>query len=115
MFRSSCGRKERRPEDTECGPEVQTVRRKKGGTADLTKEVRLRRLKAEQAKKDRVYGSLENEKPKRIPVTAGISDGSYTELLSGGLKEGQEIIVESLIKAKHQSSFRPEDVLIWHS
>jgi len=43
---------------------------------------------------------LEQEKPKRIPVSIGISDGSYTELVSGKISEGQEVIVESLTKAK---------------
>ncbi len=43
---------------------------------------------------------LEKGKPRRVPVTAGISDGSFTELLSGGIREGQELIVESLVKAK---------------
>lgn len=37
---------------------------------------------------------------RRIPVSPGISDGSYTELVSGDLREGQEIIVESLVKTK---------------
>ena len=45
---------------------------------------------------------LEQEAPKRVPVSVGISDGSYTELISGGLKEGQELIVESLSKTKTQ-------------
>ncbi|HWR58668.1 MAG TPA: efflux RND transporter periplasmic adaptor subunit [Thermodesulfovibrionales bacterium] len=44
--------------------------------------------------------TLENEKPKRIAVTTGIGDGSYTELISGEVNEGQEVIVESLAKAK---------------
>jgi len=46
---------------------------------------------------------LENEKPKRISITTGISDGTYTELLSGEIREGQEVIVESLAKPKSQS------------
>ena len=46
---------------------------------------------------------LENKKPKRIAVTTGISDGMYTELLSGEIREGQELIVESLAKPKTQS------------
>jgi HlyD family secretion protein len=37
-------------------------------------------------------------KPKQIPVTIGISDGIFTEVASGELREGQEIIVESLAK-----------------
>jgi HlyD family secretion protein len=33
-------------------------------------------------------------------VKSGISDGNYTEMLSGDLKEGDEVIVESLSGAK---------------
>lgn len=47
---------------------------------------------------------LENNKPKRIKVVTGISDGNHTELVSGDIKEGQEVIVESLIKPKGQTS-----------
>lgn len=43
---------------------------------------------------------LEKEKPGRVPVTAGISDGSFTELISGDVREGRELIVESLVKTK---------------
>lgn len=43
---------------------------------------------------------LKNKKPERVPVSPGISDGNYTELVSGGIIEGQEVIVESLIKPK---------------
>ncbi len=46
---------------------------------------------------------LENKKPKRVKVSTGISDGAFTELLSGDLKEGQELIVESLAKPKGPS------------
>ncbi len=38
---------------------------------------------------------LENKKPKRISVVLGITDGNYTEILTGDLKEGNEIIVEA--------------------
>jgi HlyD family secretion protein len=47
---------------------------------------------------------LEDKKPKRIAITTGISDGMYSELLSGEISEGREIIVESLSKTKTQSS-----------
>jgi HlyD family secretion protein len=50
---------------------------------------------------------LENDKPKRVSVTAGIGDGNYTELAAGEIKEGQEIIVESLAKAKGPSTSGP--------
>ena len=43
---------------------------------------------------------LEQGEPKRIPVSTGISDGNYTELISGNIKDGQELIVESITKAK---------------
>lgn len=43
---------------------------------------------------------IEKGKPKRVKVLTGISDESYTELVSGEIKEGQELIVESLEKAK---------------
>jgi HlyD family secretion protein len=43
---------------------------------------------------------LENNKPKRVSITPGISDGNYTEIVSGDLKEGQQTIVEALRKGK---------------
>jgi HlyD family secretion protein len=43
---------------------------------------------------------IEGGAPKKIAVEAGISDGSYTELVAGDIKEGQEVIVESLSKEK---------------
>jgi HlyD family secretion protein len=36
---------------------------------------------------------LENSKPKQVMVTTGISDGSFTEITSGDVREGQEVIV----------------------
>jgi len=50
---------------------------------------------------------LENGKPARVNIVPGISDGTYTEIVSGELKEGQQIIVESLKKNKTQSSTGP--------
>jgi HlyD family secretion protein len=46
---------------------------------------------------------LENNKPKRVNIAPGISDGNYTEIVSGELKEGDQVIVESLNKNKQQS------------
>lgn len=60
----------------------------------------------EQQKGPRVW-ILENGKPKRIPVSTGISDGNYTEIVTDTLKEGQDVIVESLAKAKGQSYSGP--------
>lgn len=50
---------------------------------------------------------LENNKPKRISLVTGISDGSYTEFVSGDVKENQEVIVESLSKPKEQTMPAP--------
>ncbi len=50
---------------------------------------------------------LEKGKPRRVGIEPGISDGNYTEILSGDLKEGQAVIVESLKKAKTQSTSGP--------
>jgi len=50
---------------------------------------------------------LENGKPKRVPLTLGISDGNYTEIVSGDLKEGQQTIVETLRKGKGPATTSP--------
>ncbi len=50
---------------------------------------------------------LENDKPRRVLITPGISDGTYTEVVSGDLKEGQQIIVETLSKTKTQAASGP--------
>ncbi len=45
----------------------------------------------------RSYGVwiVQNNKPHRVPVTIGISDGTFSEVTTGDLREGQEVIVES--------------------
>ncbi len=50
---------------------------------------------------------LENNKPKRAPLKLGISDGTYTEVVSGDLKEGNQVITESLVQPKGQSAMGP--------
>jgi HlyD family secretion protein len=50
---------------------------------------------------------LEQGELKRLPISIGISDGNYTELVSGGIKEGQELIVESLTKSKTPTTSGP--------
>ena len=62
---------------------------------------------ARQQQKGPAVWILENNAPKRVPVTAGISDGTYSELLSGEITEGQEVIVESLVKASERSAAPP--------
>lgn len=81
--------------------------RTKGGPADLAKGGSAAKVKGGTGEKGPGVWIVENEKPKRIRVSIGISDGSFTELISDGLKEGQEVIVESLVKPKQQSSTGP--------
>ncbi len=81
--------------------------RAKAGGGDLPKGVPAAKGKGGAGEKGPGVWIIENEKPKRIRVNVGISDGSYTELISGGLKEGQEVIVESLIKPKQQTPTGP--------
>lgn len=50
---------------------------------------------------------LENNSPKRVPVTTGISDSNYSELLSGEIREGQEVIVESIGSAPERPASAP--------
>jgi len=50
---------------------------------------------------------LENDRPKRVSITPGVSDGTYTEIVSGDLKEGQQVIVEALNKTKTQAPSGP--------
>jgi len=46
--------------------------------------------------KFRVWVPVPQKRPVPVEITTGISDGSYTEVSSGALKEGQEIIVEAM-------------------
>ncbi len=57
---------------------------------------------AGQKEKGRGVWILENKQPKRIAVNTGISDSIYTELVSGEIMEGQDLIVGSLTKPKKQ-------------
>lgn len=58
------------------------------------------KIPAGEQNKGPAIWTLENGKPKRLPVSAGISDGNFTEVVSNTLKEGQEIITESLSQQK---------------
>jgi HlyD family secretion protein len=70
----------------------------------LPKSAAAGKPKAASSEKGPSVWIIENEKPRRIPVKLGISDGSYTEVLSGSLSVGQEVIVESVGKSKAEAS-----------
>lgn len=52
--------------------------------------------KSAGGKKGQTVYIAENDKPKRVSVTAGTSDGTVTEIVSVEIKEGQEVILEAL-------------------
>jgi HlyD family secretion protein len=47
---------------------------------------------------------LEGQKPRRVPLTLGISDGNETAVLSEELKEGDAVIIETTGQAKKSTS-----------
>jgi HlyD family secretion protein len=57
-----------------------------------------------QGKNELTVWILEKEKPQAVRIITGIGDGSHTEVVSGELKEGQQIITESLGVKKTGSS-----------
>jgi HlyD family secretion protein len=62
------------------------------------------KVKETQVRKGPGVWVLENRKPKRVNVAIGISDGNYTEILSGDLQEGNEVIVEASGVGKKSNS-----------
>ena len=48
-----------------------------------------------------------NNKPQRVVVTTGESDGTYTEITKGDLKDGDRVIVAALAKAATASGSSP--------
>ncbi len=48
-----------------------------------------------------------NNKQQRVVVTTGESDGTYTEVTTGGLKDGDRVIVAALAKAAPASGGSP--------
>lgn len=55
----------------------------------------------------KVYLKREEGAPLPVAVTTGISDGSYVELVSGDLKENDEVIVEQVSPAKKSGGMGP--------
>ena len=49
----------------------------------------------------------QNNQPKAVPVTLGITDGANTEISSGGLKEGDRVILASLAKSEAHAVSSP--------
>jgi len=47
---------------------------------------------------------LKENKPVAVPVTTGLGDASYIELVEGGLKEGDQVIIEQVDKSKKKAA-----------
>lgn len=63
--------------------------------------------KENAGQKGKAVWIVENNKPKRVPVTVGISDGSFTEMITGDVRQGQELIAEVLSKSKNKAQQAP--------
>ena len=63
-----------------------------------------RSAKSEKTDKRKRVWILDKEKLKRIDLVTGISDADYTEMVSGKLREGMELAVESTAKAGTRKS-----------
>ena len=48
-----------------------------------------------------------NEKEQRVPVATGETDGTYTEITEGSLKEGDPVIVALVAKVTRTSGSSP--------
>jgi len=74
----------------------------------LTKlqETRAARAEAAATRRGQVW-VLEGGKPKAVSVVTGVTDGGFTEMLRGDLKEGQDVIVGMNFGAKAATSSMP--------
>ena len=65
--------------------------------------LRFTPLKDEDAPKYKEQGIwiLKNEKPERISIKAGISDGDNTEIISNKIKAGEKVIISIIEKQNH--------------
>lgn len=66
------------------------------------KEIRRSSEKA-QARPARVWILGADKKPKAIEIMIGITDGTFSEVLSGEIQEGMEVIVEEISNKKSSS------------
>jgi HlyD family secretion protein len=74
----------------------------RGKTGESTKKTEA--AKDAPARKMQVLWILDNDKPRRVQITPGISDGNFTEILSDDLKEGDAVIIEAVGNAKKSGS-----------
>ncbi len=66
-----------------------------------------KKSKSPERKEKKGYGVwiMEKDNTKRVDVSVGIGDGNYTEVASGGLQEGDEVIISTLESKNKQGGF----------
>jgi HlyD family secretion protein len=74
------------------------------GSAGTAGAGRPQTVRAETGAKTQGVWILDGEKPRRAPLTLGISDGNNTAVLSGELKEGDAVIIEATGQEKKGAS-----------
>jgi len=50
---------------------------------------------------------LKDEKPSRINIKTGVSDGSFTEIISGNILEGEKVIIDKIEKSRKSNGRAP--------
>jgi HlyD family secretion protein len=56
-----------------------------------------------QGRPGRVWTLAPEGKVVSVPIVLGITDGSFSQIISGDLKEGTEVIVEQMAKGSEQN------------
>jgi HlyD family secretion protein len=74
------------------------------GSAGAAGAGRPQAVRPEAGAKTQGVWILEGKKPRRAPLTLGISDGNETAVLEGGLKEGDAVIIEATGQPKKGGS-----------
>ena len=59
-----------------------------------------------QRYKDKGVWTIENNQPKRVVVNVGIYNDEYTEVISGNIKVGDKVIVESTVENEKERAMR---------
>jgi hypothetical protein len=83
------------------------LRQKIGAILTDEQKQRLKELaqssQAEQRKPARVWVLSKERKPTPVSIVLGITDGTFSEVMTGDLQEGTEVIVEETSVKKGQS------------
>jgi len=83
------------------------IRQKIGGILTDEQKRKLKEMsqspQAEQRKPGRVWVLSKERKPVAVSIILGITDGTFSEVMAGDLREGMEVIVEEISNKKGSS------------